>query len=722
MKTSKILIISAFLVGMIIGSLSVSEVKAFVFGSVQQIPEWMRNGTLIKLRTETNNVRVGANGALFVDTTNNRVGIATTTPGYTLDVQGTTNISGNLTLPSLTSGSVLFTGASGLVSQDNANLFWDNTNKRLGIGTMSPGAKLHIEGGEFWLFNNGNNPRIVIGDNGATGQYGYLGWDSNNDYYRIETEGTNGFKIKGNYVSVGNIYPSQPLIVGLGTTELFRVDSSGNVGIGTTDPQGKLHIYGGSLVINGGGLDGSNYQKFVLYVDTTHGLYFDAPKDSAENRLPIQFNWRGGGTPPLYISGGASYGNVGIGTTNPQHKLDVEGYVQAYGYYTGDIIFRNNGEAVWKMFEDETSLYTQSLKTGQNVLTIKDSGNVGIGTTSPIGKLMVQGAVTGKALTILNETGDQALLTASASGTPKFTIAHNGLVNATAGGLATYTKAGIISDTDFADAAVDGLIAFDSTDGRLYIRNGGSWSYIAKTAGFQIPDYEASGFQPGDLLLPYVEKIMADGAVHGLYKKLDINELLNSQALTFKTNVEFQGPSVFKALAEFFNNVIFHNPVFFAGPVKFSQDTAGVAVISAYTNQVDVKFKTPYETPPVVTISLVIPDSKDPTFQEEGAKAAVTNVTTSGFSIILPNLAVRDFTYNWTAIAVDQMTTTKSTSVIQNLLENQNSATPSAVPVSPSITQTPTPTPTAAITPTATPTPPLPTASTSAEISPTATP
>jgi hypothetical protein len=121
-------------------------------------------------------------------------------------------------------------------------------NGKVGIGTTNPSSKLHIEGGEFWLFNDGNNPRIIIGDNATTGQYGYLGWDSNNDYYRIETEGTNGFKIKGNYVSIGNIYPSQPLIVGLGTTELFRIDNNGNVGIGTTSPDVKLDVNGGAVI------------------------------------------------------------------------------------------------------------------------------------------------------------------------------------------------------------------------------------------------------------------------------------------------------------------------------------------------------------------------------------------------------------------------------------------------------------------------------------------
>lgn len=49
-------------------------------------------------------------------------------------------------LSTMTSGSVLFAGASGVVSQDNSNFYFDATNHRLGIGTTSPGSKLEVNG------------------------------------------------------------------------------------------------------------------------------------------------------------------------------------------------------------------------------------------------------------------------------------------------------------------------------------------------------------------------------------------------------------------------------------------------------------------------------------------------------------------------------------------------------------------------------------------------
>jgi hypothetical protein len=46
----------------------------------------------------------------------------------------------------MTAGSVLFAGTSGTLTQDNANLFFDDTNNRLGVGTAAPASIFHIKG------------------------------------------------------------------------------------------------------------------------------------------------------------------------------------------------------------------------------------------------------------------------------------------------------------------------------------------------------------------------------------------------------------------------------------------------------------------------------------------------------------------------------------------------------------------------------------------------
>jgi hypothetical protein len=60
-------------------------------------------------------------------------------------ISGNGSVGGSFMLPSLTAGSVLFMNGT-TVSQSNADLFWDNTNKRLGIGVNTPNNKLEIAG------------------------------------------------------------------------------------------------------------------------------------------------------------------------------------------------------------------------------------------------------------------------------------------------------------------------------------------------------------------------------------------------------------------------------------------------------------------------------------------------------------------------------------------------------------------------------------------------
>jgi len=72
-------------------------------------------------------------------TTSGTIGITqatTSTDGYLSSTDWTT-FNNKFTLPSLTAGSVLFSNGT-TIAQDNANLFWDDTNKRLYIGSTSP--------------------------------------------------------------------------------------------------------------------------------------------------------------------------------------------------------------------------------------------------------------------------------------------------------------------------------------------------------------------------------------------------------------------------------------------------------------------------------------------------------------------------------------------------------------------------------------------------------
>jgi len=74
------------------------------------------------------------------------------------------------TLPTFTNGSVIFSNGTTL-AQDNANFFWDNINKRLGLGTATPTKKLDVNGdaliNSLTVGRGGNNQM----SNSAFGQY-----------------------------------------------------------------------------------------------------------------------------------------------------------------------------------------------------------------------------------------------------------------------------------------------------------------------------------------------------------------------------------------------------------------------------------------------------------------------------------------------------------------------------------------------------------------------
>lgn len=96
------------------------------------------------------------------------------------------------------------------------------------------------------------------------------------------------------------------------------------------------------------------------------------------------------------------------------------------------------------------------------------------------------------------------------------------LGGSTTGTLVTRVKAGAASESD-----ANGALVVDSTNGRLYFRYGSAWHYVAQTAGFQIPAFEAvdpiSGEQikEGDVVLGLINQTFEDNALHGVWVKWD---------------------------------------------------------------------------------------------------------------------------------------------------------------------------------------------------------
>src|SRR5215207_8795453 len=183
---------------------------------------------------------------------------------------------------------------------------------------------------------------------------------------------------------------NQPLAIRTNGTEALRVGTTGNVGIGTTEPNHVFHVRTGDAV----GLFESTGTQAFLRLSTREGL---------NNRVEITN--RPGGRLSLFTSGGGDVlnitraGNVGIGTTEPNHvfhvrTLDADGLFESTGTQaflrlsTRECL--NNRVEITNRPGARLSLFTSG---GGDVLNITRAGNVGIGTVTPAARLSVNGDV-----------------------------------------------------------------------------------------------------------------------------------------------------------------------------------------------------------------------------------------------------------------------------------------------------------------------------------------
>lgn len=132
---------------------------------------------------------------------------------------------GTGTATAFTAGSVVFAGASGIYSQDNANFFWDDTNNKLGIGNTNPGYALDVSSSDtsagigyaFRLRSNATAAAasVQFTDSGATSQNGVIGV---NDSGEMKLQADGGSSAIVFYLNTG--------------AERFRVNASGAFGLG----------------------------------------------------------------------------------------------------------------------------------------------------------------------------------------------------------------------------------------------------------------------------------------------------------------------------------------------------------------------------------------------------------------------------------------------------------------------------------------------------------
>jgi len=255
---------------------------------------------------------------------------------------------------------------------------------------------------------HGNFNTIITG--ASTAKF-HLGFGSNGDnYYTAGSSGIHAFRND--------------------TTERMRIDSSGKVGIGVTNPssffnQARNLVVGGSGNVGATIYSSSSGNTFLAFADVADGansgfsaggsIYYEHANDAMVTRV--------NGSERMRID---SSGNVGIGTTNPSVKLSIRNESSSHeifsitrpasdvpALYLGNqsnngVIASNFSDLIFG--RDFSGTFTENMR-------ITNGGNVGIGTTDVSEKLeVVGGDVNGTVRISANET-DSCFLTIGASTT-----------------------------------------------------------------------------------------------------------------------------------------------------------------------------------------------------------------------------------------------------------------------------------------------------------------
>jgi hypothetical protein len=205
-------------------------------------------------------------------------------------------------------------------------------------------------------------------------------------------------------------YGSDSQVVRTGVTVL----PGGNVGIGTTNPIAKLHIMNGNQTVNGVLLlqnptnSATNYGFDIIATNTPEGwanlgkigFYRTINEANYDSYMSLFTSVNGSLNERMRIT---SYGNVGIGTTNPNEVLSIAGSVNAgIGIYSSASKYIQFASVLGNGFYSASAVIGDGvirtmgganlmLQTGSGAaaIYINTSNNVGIGTTNPISALHV---------------------------------------------------------------------------------------------------------------------------------------------------------------------------------------------------------------------------------------------------------------------------------------------------------------------------------------------
>jgi hypothetical protein len=286
-------------------------------------------------------------------------------------------------------------------------------NGNVGIGTTDPQAKLDVfknatsNGND--LIANFKREEAATGGSGIVriGNHNSADLEINSGYTRVGHRfgAYADFNIVNN--NPGGVYGAINFVTN-GTTRM-AISANGNIGIGTMTPAGKLDL-----------VDNNQHLSFLLNQKLT-GIW---PASADANTMTIQSSgihagnlaFATGNSEVIRITSGS---NVGIGTTTPSAKLDIESSILlSYGAPTYGIgikstgvggggwarrygFMKNSDNSLLGGFgafggENSLSYYWVGSEYDTPYMVWNTSGNVGIGTTNPAFKLDVLGTIRAK--------------------------------------------------------------------------------------------------------------------------------------------------------------------------------------------------------------------------------------------------------------------------------------------------------------------------------------
>jgi len=302
------------------------------------------------------------------------------------------------------SDSIIYDGGTGNLKLLGTNVVINNSGNTANIATFNDGSDVRLfYNGSLKLATTSTGVDITgtLTSDGLTvdgvarlqggAPYLYLDNSSNTGSSRIYF-GDADSDITGYFLYD---HSTNSLRTGVNGSERMRIDSSGNVGIGTTTVSDPLHIAATDPAIRfedtSSGISG--YSR--IFTDNNNAMTFDI--DAGNNRGSSAAIFKVDGTEAMRID---SSGNVGIGTSSPRNASGFVGLTldDTSGSFvdfndSGARVLTISGNATGNDINTVTAIPLRFKTNNSERMRIDGSGNVGIGTTSPSAQLSLHGDV-----------------------------------------------------------------------------------------------------------------------------------------------------------------------------------------------------------------------------------------------------------------------------------------------------------------------------------------